>query len=590
VDLPSPEKGAALYVWPNFRVDGWNRYYVAFFSPSSPHGRGVLESVFDGTTYLQLHTEFAAIDFTPDDIVIRWDDDHGDDYYACYRAQAEFTDLNLKKSPLASEVTLGFDFGTTNTAASVFFVGSENNIHAPLSIGDCTLRLMNGLTDPSNTWLPQPKTGKLSSIPSLLYFSARGYLPSASPEAEPVRDYTIPFFQSDADLGDWVGQFKWANKLDGLSHKAYALRYLYNRLALQIFLAELVNSFRLKPCDITLIATAPLAFSESDRVLHNQALQDILAEIKAATGFKMVLGPAVDESHAAEACGVLIPKADRTIHVDVGGGSTDICISGQGTEGRFVSVVDSIEFGGEDVNTFVSQPRISGLSVVQLGQQIRLHGTAVYHDPSALNGTQANVDSVKKVLDRFAEALIEAIGRFIAAQVHDMTSSEVLFGIIMAGSGWKSTFDASDHDTIAAEVGQRVHQKLEGYCSKNLIPFVPSVRSLYPPNPKQVVSMGAAKFRAAEFHFGQSVSKTYVLENVRALVAGSEQELPWYRALPLDFPVHPAELSVVQPSFSSEDWSKVVPNEFEFCMKNNRLVRSALALYLTKYYKRWDGV
>jgi hypothetical protein len=590
VDLPSPEKGAALYVWPNFRVDGWNRYYVAFFSPSSPHGRGVLDSVFGGRTTLQLRTEFAAIDFTPDDIVIRWDDDHGDDYYACYRAQAEFIDLNLKKPAPAAEVTLGFDFGTTNTAASVFFVGGENNVLAALSISDCTLRLMNGVTDPSNTWLPQPKAAQLLSIPSLLYFSARGYLPSASPDAEPVRDYTIPFFQSDANLGDWVGQFKWANKLDGLSHKASSLRYLYNRLALQLFLAELVNSFHLKPCDITLIATAPLAFSESDRALHNRALQDILPEIKATTGFKIVLGPSVDESHAAEACGVLIPKADRTIHVDVGGGSTDVCISGQGTEGRFISVVDSIEFGGEDVNTFVSQPRISGLSVVQLGQEIRLHGAAVYHDPSALNGTQANVDSVKKVLDRFAEALIETIARFIAAQVHDMTCSDVLFGVIMAGSGWKSAFDASDHERIAAEVGQRIHHKLEEYCLKHLIAFVPSVRCLYPPNPKQVVSMGAAKFRAAEFRFGQSVGKTYVLENVRALVGGNEQELPWHRMLPLEFPVHPAELRVVQPSFCTEDWSKVVPNEFEFCMKKNELVRSALALYLTKYYKRWDGV
>jgi hypothetical protein len=533
----------------------------------------VLESVYSGRISLRLRREFAAIDSAPDDIVIRWDDDHGDDYYACYRAQTEFSDLNQKKAPAAAELTLGFDFGTTNTAASVFFVGSENNVHVPLPISDCTLRLMDGSTDPSNTWLPQPKTGQLSSIPSLLYFSARGYLPSASPEAEPVRDYTIPFFQSDADLGDWVGQFKWANKLDGLSNKAYALRYLYDRLALQLFMAELVNTFRLKPCDVILIATAPLAFSESDRALHNQVLQDILPEIKAATGFKMVLGPSVDESHAAEACGVLIPKADRTIHIDVGGGSTDICISGQGTEGRFVSVVDSMEFGGEDVNAFVSQPRISKFSPVQLGQQIRLHGTTVYRDPNALNGTQANVDSVKKVLDRFAEALIETIARFIAAQVHDMTPAEILFGIIMAGSGWKSAFDAPDHEKIAAEVGRRVQRKLEEYCGKQLIPFVPCVRTLYPPNPKQVVSMGAAKFRAADFRFGQSISKTYALENMRALVGGNEQDLPWHRPLPVDFSVHPAELRVAQPVFSMEDWGRVVPNEFEFCMKKNELVR-----------------
>jgi len=129
------ELGAALFIWPNFVAPDWRRYYVAFYPPSVPKalGTGGLESAWTRNRQATQGPQFEPVPIdglpgaqileVPDRIVLQWTVD-GIEYVNAWRTDVDEPDVpHLQDSdPVRAErINVGFDFGTTNTAAAVFY-------------------------------------------------------------------------------------------------------------------------------------------------------------------------------------------------------------------------------------------------------------------------------------------------------------------------------------------------------------------------------------------------------------------------------------------------------------------------------------
>jgi hypothetical protein len=586
------ESGAALYIWPNFVAADWKRYYLGFFSPSNPLGIGVVHAVVGESESAGGGKAFVMVDFVPRAVVVRFDADQ-QQYFAQYRIAPPGPHLEeIHQTDPVKDVVLGLDFGTTNSASALFYTARTNQLR-DLPIKNRTLRLLDGFVPPVGTWLPQPEGPSKSFpfIPSQLFFNAP--VMQTTTESHPVEAYTIPFFQSDPDPGAapqqrrWVGQFKWKRKLGPLALRAYEFRYLYLQLALQLFLAEVVAEAKIRPCAIKLVAARPLAFDEDDVKLHDQVLSDVQPVLARATGFDITTGPTVDESHAAAAIGQLVPEAVRTIRVDVGGGSTDICVSTARPSARDVSVVDSFEYGGEDVNAYITDR--FNVSPIELSTQIRLRGSAVYRDASYLGKKEDNVAKVGRVIEQFRSGLIESVCRFIAAETSRNGDAEhAIFAFLMFGSGWKTVFDTDDHRQIEEQARDQIGKRLESYKGRKILGVAPKIICRYPPDPKAVVARGAANWGAANLNVAIPAGNTYALENLTAIVDGREEKVKWSDSLPMTFSKRVMQLRLPEQStFDFENWALLRDLDLHPCMRDQRLIRSPFAVYLERAYKNW---
>jgi hypothetical protein len=607
---PATGPGCALYVWPRFQVKGWNKYYLGFFPPSisSSLGTGKIHEVWgrrdaganNPHMCMPVAQEYCQTDFVPETVVVVWEQDK-ELYYARYDTQADER-FRLDNAAYRSflNLNLGFDFGTTNTAAAAFAIpetgAREGNLDMPLAISDCTLRLLDGTPPADHTWLPQPlEGGTLPFIPSQLYFFEPHYLPRLSPNDQPVRHFTIPFFQDDPPGEErCVGGFKWASNLRSMSEKAPDLRYLFCKLALEMYLAEMVSTYGIRPGPLTLITTYPLAFGALDREIHSAVFERLRPELQSATGFQITLGKPLDESHAAEECGESIPNAAVILHMDVGGGTSDLCISQEadGGRGRTVSVVDSIEFGGEHVNAAIE--RLTHLSPAQLRRRIRTDGSKVYRDPSCFEGNQQRVDAVEHTIDRFGAGLVEIAARFAAAECVNNEVARPRIGLIMFGSGWKTIFDSGDRHDIEQQAAESVSARLRELQAIGLIPDVPEILCKYPADPKGVVAKGAARVGGRRVIVDQRGAQTYLLEDVRVITGRAERSSPWTQRTPVPFNALPGKIVLCNTARFRFEAARVAVNgaiealddiDFSECLHGTDLARSPFAVYVARFYR-----
>jgi hypothetical protein len=594
-------------VWPDFQVRGWNKYYIGFFpaAVAVSYGSGEVHEVWgrrDGDTQNPLvratvSNRYCQVDFVPESLVVVWKVD-SDRYYARYGTRSpEAAHLGQTAWRSYPTLTLGFDFGTTNTAAAAFAVpepdASGGNVDMPLPINHRTLRLIDGRISAENTWLPQPSPGQtLPFIPSQLYFFDADYLPLLGAGDQPVRHFTIPFFQDRLPEDRCVAGFKWAVNLRQHQDKAPALRYAFCRLALEMYLAELVGTYGIVPSPITLVATYPLAFGPKDLAIHNTVLEDLRQKLEEATGFRIALGRSLDESHAAEECGESITGADVILYLDVGGGTTDVCISQWNGQARCVSVVDSIEYGGEHVNSAIEG--LTTLTPAQLRQRIRTDGAAVYHDPACFAGNYQRVEAVEEVIGRFRLGLVEIASRFAAAEFKSNPAAAGRIGLMMFGSGWKTVFQTDDHNAMEREAAEGIGQRLRDFQTAGILEGVPEVVCKYPFDPKGVVAKGAARVGGRKLMIDQGDMETYLLEDLRVVTGNAEKRFEWSRRTPIRFDATPGKVLLANTARFNFEQATVLEGgravlleelDFSGSVRGSDIARSPFVMYVSKYYR-----
>ena len=607
---PPGRYGTALYVWPDFEVPGWKKYYVSFQLPGVPKGLGTgrLHSAWESTESGRLRrTPLTDLDgelaFAPDRLVIQWTKD-GLEHYGCYRTRVEEAPhFQTPRRIEASGLQLGLDFGTSNTAAAVRYLDRTRGVKSipELCIRDHTLRLLNGLANSAGTWLPQPQSGSapLSTIPSQLYFEAQDFAAKLKKSMTPISDYTIPYFQDGEgdQMSRLVGQFKWKYRLKrGLDAHAGILRYLYLRLALELYLAELVAEYGLNPQPLRLVTTYPLAFSEDDMHLHNQVFEELSGEITRTTGFKIGQAEPLDESHAGFACGEKVPDVTATLYMDVGGGTSDICISRLGDEGAEAYIVDSVEFAGEDVNSGLVAAKLTHWNEAQFRQQIVLNGSRTFTDPASFDNSEPRLRKAREVINRFRLGLVEIAARFAAAEALNKPDSTDLLGLMMFGSGWKTAFHGDSADEIAAAVQEAVEKRLAEYKANGVCPKPPRIRCHYPMRPKTVVARGAAASPVDNPFSGKMAERsTYLLQSVRVSLLNSpkDQTVPWSQRTPVTFdkklrnitrivPVDVAQFGFEDPARTGDAGEALL----ECTREGLAIVKSPFEYYVREIYKR----
>jgi hypothetical protein len=527
VSIPA-ESRIALLLWPRFRRQNWTRYYVGLWVPNFGGGRALISRVVLDIGTAAVNEVYAQLNGIPVLIELLWHNDRDDTDYLC----GLMPQLEERAPESADYLTIGFDFGTSNTAAAIRYERRGAEVHTAISFSDLTLPVLAGREPPESTWLPRPQGLGAPSIPSQLFFFQKTDLRSVHEQMVPVRDYCIPFAQHDVAHQHAVGGFKWASALESTADKADIFRFLYLRLALEMVMSQTIWEHRIPDGALKLVATYPLAFEETDIRLHRESFSRVLNAMKGTIPFNLQLDWEWNESHAGENAGGKPVLGNEILMVDVGGGTTDLCIS---TPERKVLKQDSFEFGGENVlKALLPHTHLSSLSELQ--NRIRVEGSGVLD-------TQIYVDiSAKRrafeILRAFQAGLVEICARFIAVRYQSewaKMEKPMSFGLLMLGNGWRLL------EPLAAAAGNRelndyildlVLSRLEEYRVKDtLARGTISIEARYPPNPKSAVSLGAAAIDRIKELPKRNPSSHILLNMVAHSTAGTAQ-ISWQAPVP----------------------------------------------------------
>jgi hypothetical protein len=573
---PAPDKKqneAALFVWPNFKMkarepkEQWRRYYALFVTPSIADGIGKINRVAsesgDGrvSEIKCVDAHWADLDMVPDLMEIKWDSARDQQtYYSVVRPEFK----QITPIPVA-DVTLGFDFGTSNTAAAIRIVrGRERNSEDVdlLRIDDLTLVVVPGEITKDTLWLPRPSK-PTESLPTYLYFPLLENQ-QINDALRPVQDYVIPFSQRDLVDRLSVGGFKWKKLVaKPLQESVASLRYLYLRLALEMYLAQAVASWHLGRCVINLVATFPLAFDSEHQELHHEGFQKVTDAISQSCPFQFTLASDLSESHAGENGSDRFDEIDELLIVDCGGGTTDICVTepvrendsdvdGPPGKRRAVFQQDSIEYGGEKLVEAVQKQTRGPISLFELRQMIRTREAAALEDGTLYVDRRAG-ERAQQISWNFRRGLIEICARFIAARMESLYSvggDNPRFGLLMLGNGWKLLAPAAQAKGIAqldTFVKDLVTKRVEAYVKAGSISRLPrEIKVEYSASAKGAVALGAAKVHSIEVWPGQQ-EQTYMLLDMVMSIGNSQstaRKLRWNATVPYTLDCTPTALKV----------------------------------------------
>jgi hypothetical protein len=546
------QDGAALYVWPDFVAAGWNRYYVTFNPPGIPTrlGTGNLHEVWTRSSPDAIceritsgaevsGTEYNAV---PARIVLRWIVDNCE-YFGAWRCDLNENDVpHLRRiTPVnAINVNLGFDVGTTNTAAAAFYGLPDDRMQPTnsLAVHDRTLRLLSGKVSPNIQWLPQPadRTKPLRTLPTQLLFESARRMQSPAANFTAPRQFTIPFYQSEDSSSEArsVGQFKWARALGPLAENASIYRQLYLRLSLELFLAEIVASEQIAPGPVSLVATYPLAFSPEDYKLHVDSFEWVRPALEAATGFRISLHAPLDESHAGQSCDIPIQPGRISFFMDVGGGTTDICLSNP--ERGAIFVVDSVQYGGEDLNDRVFDEKLTSYAPQEFRRKIRTAGALTFLTAENFSRDASKWQAANRIRAHLQRGLVECAARYVAAQAVASAGNTPEFHLYMLGLGWQTIFAHPEYDTpekIAAAFRERINERVAQLHEAGIIGRKPALHCEYPPEPKSVVARGAARSTDPSRAPLDGSRRSYLLQDVRIITDRGQSTHPWTTPIPL---------------------------------------------------------
>ena len=565
--IPNPPQGskqneAALLVWPNFKMrapsDGrtWKRYYVTFITPSVPDGTGELHRIGGSANEVcQLGGHWAELDFVPYWIELKWEDNRDKQTYFAV-VKPELRDVVPTN---AERVTFGIDFGTSNTAAAIRIAwgGSQRADEAILRIADLTLPVIAGEITKETYWLPRP-AAPASSLPTYLYFSRALQPHEIHDRLRPVEDYVIPFAQIDLVDDYSIGGFKWKKLVEkrALKDQVGALRFLYLRLALEMYLAQAISDYSLGPGPIELVATFPLAFDNEHQNLHHTSFQKVCELLETCCPFRFSLATDLNESHAGENGSDPLTDIEELLIVDCGGGTTDICVTepfpsepdGDTEPGgrRAVYQQDSFEYGGESAVGAI-QPLTRGpMSLFNLRQTIRERQASALQDPALYADRRAH-EGAQRIGWSFRAGLVEICARFIAARMESLYSGPKTaprFGLLMLGNGWKllEPAAAQRNVTLSTYVKEQVDKRLQDYQKAGMISKLPAeIKPVYSAHAKGAVALGAAKKDLITVWPGQQ-EQTYMLLDMEMAIGNSPRKLGWRETVPATLDSRPRSL------------------------------------------------
>ncbi len=604
------QSGAALFIWPNFVAQGWNRYYVTFYPPSIPtlFGSGGLHQIWTrkagsaNAAFEQVpvhHNQGGELLARPDRIVLSWLTD-GVVHFSSWRSDLDepaVPHLERIEFVRAENLNIGFDFGTTNTAAAANYRLPDMREEPLKSLGihNRTLRLLSGAVSADLQLLPQPDGDKpLNSLPTQLMFESAQLLQEVPENIIAPLQFTIPYYQSESVASETrsVGQFKWAKALGELRKNAARYRALYLRLSLEMFLAEVVGELHIAPSKANVVATYPLSFTPEDLQLHRNSLQAAHQAVEPATGFTLFIGPSLDESHAGQNCDIPNRPGEYSLFIDVGGGTTDVCLSAP--DGQDILVVDSVEYGGEHLNDRVFKEQLTNHSPQQFRREIRIGGGAAFRSSDLFARDNAKFQRIGKVRTHLQRGLVEYAARYIAAQIVSSPNSNPVFTVYMLGLGWMTIFAHIDPlNAIAEEFSKKLNARLQEMKTVGLVQSLPSVTCKYPENPKAVVARGAARCYDVLRQAPENSERSFMLQNLRIVTASGENVHPWSTRIPvksdaqilqlqaIDLAKFGFETSLTLPSVPEPStW----PNELlQSCVYQNEIVHSPFRVYLSAY-------
>lgn len=272
----------------------------------------------------------------------------------------------------ATDLSMAIDFGTSHSVVAFQMPGERSqpvHWHPELEPGAKSQRLTLHLSEDSGHVRDKEIDGGLlaagSWLPTYRERRADSFLPSEilliqtmeqarSREVStwvPLQDFTIPPLDiSRSDVADvLITDFKWDTGSSTFRGREKELREHYLGLLVELSLAEVVQNYlhALPSRPINLTFTYPLRSTQNQVASLQESLRRVVLQGKASCGIDLQLKEGVglyDESRAAQLRASTLGEV--CLVGDLGGGTLDLFISGNGTGLKISEVADSVRLGG----------------------------------------------------------------------------------------------------------------------------------------------------------------------------------------------------------------------------------------------------
>jgi hypothetical protein len=298
-------------------------------------------------------------------------------------------------------------------------------------------------------------------LPSLLYLREEGRV------NVPFVDYTIPVghqvSDSESSKKRLKVDLKWrADEVGRLYRKAYLHALL---------LLTVAHALRHNPRDSYQVRFSfPLAFSKREVEQLRDCFDDAAKLVSESTGVLLeVAAGGLDESSCAKtACGAEFPN-HNVLTADLGGGTLDLALWVEPEDAIMPRLLacDSVVFGADVLTDCWINLQLS-TSLVGLTDHIFQRGWRETVE-GALNNQahRRGAEKAIKVFDRYFDAVIEYIARFLAGTMlreknsrGDTTMLERTTTVVLLGSGWRGYEACEEYGRDLGRFQQKLREKL----------------------------------------------------------------------------------------------------------------------------------
>lgn len=580
------EKGeyeGSILVWPSFRAEGWNLYYLYFICTGYLGSRKVaVRPIVEGSEPLStvIYDRQACRVFKP----LKWVE-----VFVEERAAGIFRFDPEQIGSGGSNIRVSLDFGTSNTCVAMETGRPDTGEYGyeVIECHDLTHDIIGSHFDRAQVasgseWLPTYRERREDSVRSfpaeLIFFEG---LPPDLPDLDkPPIIERISYMIPNPEIGRMeqeeaiVSNFKWdIERESSLYARREDVVSEYLRLILHIALGELrssryrVNGRRIVITGIKLVATYPLAIG-IERHKSYMALLNILVErVRSETGVVIAVEPPglLNESYAGKSS--VGSPGGLELMADLGGGTTDIAFSAH----RELIFVDSIRYSDNSLiellakGNYLPDRQLRGLSSLLRDltppmRRTRLQQIFRYGEPDKIWNELYHTESLPKVKDLvnlFFDGLIWYLVTLVAAYLRrNNESRKPELTVFLLGNGWN--FIRASGQTPRAYVAEAIRKEIERLIGKSIKINIPDIAKYgMAQNPKEATSIGALQCTEAD---------PGVLDGIRSIVGCKTTIKVGYETTELNpDDLIPAEVSGTSgsKSMSCDGILEVLPEEWK---------------------------
>jgi len=628
---------ALVLIWPDFVLESWSTYFylVDAGEPMRKAGLGVSllrkgrkPEVRDGDRG-RVNEAFDGLE-----MVFRGDGSKKPEHAGIYRPGLRPLDRGERP------VTLALDFGTSGTALW-YRVGDDDP--QPLLFEDLTKTVISheglaGKILSESRWLPtyQPKgsmgeTSEEDSMGSENGAIAEGadgdlvnwFLPSelvmshersSQQNWVPIRDFRLLHPRATEPAGEVLFDIK-SEAPHGTKDGQYRFSDLVTNYLETVLLLALGSVLKALPHTgyFKLRFSFPRAFSSEKLEIFVKALEATLERVRKATGLSCNEHSFLDEAQAA--ANAVQARGHASLVLDMGGGTTDVCLF-DWKKGVLKPVFqDSLQYGGSDFLRLLvthrhlfPNPSLAGEKpLLWLIREVRLHGFGAVVRNHYTAEQQAKLQTAK-LLIRFFTPIVYFVRRLFDSleegELADLAKRPL--SVYLMGNGWSLAEGIAAVDKSRGGTYDQVLQRLlTDQRFENVSVLTKPDRVEGWTGPKAAVAYGALK--ASPKVLMKSTRDANGRGGIRSIVGfdleiddGSRntQEVPWHTPIPL-----PLDGSDCSPLLSGielpEEWAEyvdfskpeVVRRLEEICSQDvekvgdYRLKRSPLTRFIETIYK-----